>query len=267
MLDWYSFCITNKYMKTIHTNKNFKVRFKKFGLLLFFILQIILIEACQFKAVEHEFSVSDAIRTSHAEKLLQGQDNPAEEFNGDANFSRYISNYLKKQNKKLDHDAVTNALMQISRIHGDDPVFLLAVIKTESSFNHNAVGSVGEVGLMQIKPETAEWVSKKNNIAWRGATALKDPTYNILIGSHYFQYLKKSLKKQSADRYVNAYNIGLTALRRLDQNKLKERQYYNRVITNYSQIYSQLKKIKIKIAGEPKPKLRATGFSLSKMMD
>ena len=231
----------------IQKSKLFSAYFKKFNLFLFFSFLIIGIEACQTKIVEHEFSVSDAIRAAQSRKLLeQNDDGSTLEFNGDPNFSRYISSYIEDQNKTINSDQLTNSLLNISRRHGDDPVFLLAVIKTESKFNQNAIGSVGEVGLMQIRPETAEWICQRNNLAWRGATALKDPSYNVLLGSYYFQYLKKALKDHQANRYITAYNMGLTALKHRSQEKLKENDYFARVAANYAQIYSELKKIKYK---------------------
>ena len=93
-----------------------------------------------------------------------------------------------------------------------------------------------------IRPETAEWVCLKNKIAWRGANALKDPEYNLLIGSYYFQYLKLALKSKSI-KYITAYNMGLTKLNRLS-DQLTEHEYFERVVKNYLSIYSELKRIK-----------------------
>lgn len=40
-----------------------------------------------------------------------------------------------------------------------DPALCLAVIKTESGFREDAVSPAGAIGLMQITPETMEWLS------------------------------------------------------------------------------------------------------------
>ena len=218
--------------------------FKKFNLFVFFTIQIVFIEACQYQIAEHDLLLSDEIRNVHARQLLQTKDTgPAKDFNGDPNFNRYIAAYLESQNRSLNSESFTRSLLSISRTQSYDPVFLLAVIKTESQFNQNAIGSVGEVGLMQIKPDTAEWVCLKNNIAWRGASALKDPEYNLLIGSYYFQYLKKRVNSKS-HKYVTAYNMGLSAMFRAPPERLKESDYFERVISNYLAIYSELKRIK-----------------------
>ena len=41
-----------------------------------------------------------------------------------------------------------------------DPYFIAAVINTESGFDASAVSSAGAQGLMQIMPETAEWIAR-----------------------------------------------------------------------------------------------------------
>lgn len=55
-----------------------------------------------------------------------------------------------------------------------------AIIRYESSYNPNAVGGVGEIGLMQIRPETAK------HLGYKGTTAgLHDPETNIRYGVKY----------------------------------------------------------------------------------
>lgn len=201
------------------------------------------------KPADHMASMQDEIRKNHAEELLQVANPESEEsisaFDGDRDFPRYIAQYLQKRNKKLDSEKFTRTLLSVSQNHAYDPIFLLAVIKTESSFNFNAVGSVGEIGLMQLKPDTAAWICKKKNIQWKGAKALKDPEYNILIGAHYFRYLRNSVDAQSL-KYVNAYNMGLTSMKRTPSSDLKKHPYFGKVVKNYLSIYAELKKIKDK---------------------
>jgi soluble lytic murein transglycosylase len=219
---------------------------RKFNLFLFFSLQVLFIEACHLKLDDQDIRLTDEIRNSHAEQLLHTEDLATlREFNGDRHFNRYIAQFIEKRNKRgaIDADKFTSSLLNISRMHAYDPIFLLAVIQTESSFNPNAVGTVGEVGLMQLKPETAEWICDKNNIVWRGANALKDPEYNLLLGSYYFQYLRRTLRSESY-KYITAYNMGLSGLSKADEEKLKENNYFSKVIGNYISIYSELKKIK-----------------------
>lgn len=42
-----------------------------------------------------------------------------------------------------------------------DPLLIMALIKVESNFREHAVSYAGAVGLMQVMPETATWISEK----------------------------------------------------------------------------------------------------------
>jgi len=252
-------------LKTSSTKKS---SLGRFGLLFFLSLQIVFIEACQIPSApppEVHYSIDDAIRSTHANRLLEGESKLTADFNGDAQFRQYIKSYIEAQNNTIDSEKLTNTLVSVGRRFNEDPVFLLAVIKTESKFNQNAIGSVGEVGLMQIRPETAEWICAKYNIAWKGAEALKDPSYNVLVGSFYFQYLKNTLNKSKPVRYITAYNTGLGTLKKMSPEKLQQREYFTRVITNYIGIYASLKRIKA--ANGSNTEVAATDSSRSEMLD
>lgn len=82
---------------------------------------------------------------------------------------------------------------------------IYAVIYTESKFDQNAVSSAGAVGLMQLMPDTMDWLSRlKGESAPTGDIA--DPKTNIKYGTYYLSYLY--------DRFGNwetaiaAYNAG-----------------------------------------------------------
>jgi soluble lytic murein transglycosylase-like protein len=63
---------------------------------------------------------------------------------------------------------------------GLPPAIADAVVKVESGFNPNAVGGVGEVGLMQVRPETAAMLGYQG-----GVTGLLDPETNVRFGVTY----------------------------------------------------------------------------------
>ncbi len=193
----------------------------------------------------HGFNLSESARTHHARQLLNTDygTSVAKEFESDTKFASYLAKYIANENAKIDSHEMSQSLFQVSRDYFYDPVFLLAVAKTESQFNPNAVGLAGEIGLMQIKPDTAEWICLKRKIDWKGADALKNPAYNILVGAAYFDYLKKKLRSKNA-HYINAYNMGLTNLQRLPAQSQIDHPYYERVLTNYISIYKELKKIR-----------------------
>ncbi|MCB0393946.1 MAG: lytic transglycosylase domain-containing protein [Bdellovibrionales bacterium] len=128
---------------------------------------------------------------------------------------------------KLSQSIVTHSLK-----NSIDPFFTLAIIKTESSFRPNTVGTVGEIGLMQIRPETAMWISKKKGIKWRGRSALFNPAYNVEIGTAYFSYLISRFSKDTK-QFIQAYNLGPTKLIRMSKNGTAPVIYFNKVIKHY----------------------------------
>ena len=91
-----------------------------------------------------------------------------------------------------------------SNRYGIDVYVTLAVIGTESGFNPRAVSYKGAVGLMQLMPSTAEWVSEKLNVEYN-YDALLDAEYNIMLGTYYLSYLLKSFDYEYA---IAAYNAG-----------------------------------------------------------
>jgi soluble lytic murein transglycosylase len=192
-----------------------------------------------------QYTQDDSRRMQHAKELLSNQylSSDIADFNGDEEFTDYLKSYIISENSKIDSKKMTEALVKASHQNHYDPVFLLAIIKTESRFNPIAIGTSGEVGLMQIKPSTAKWICKKSGFAWKGSAALKDPVYNLQVGSLYFKYLKKSLKSKSA-HYINAYNMGINNLYRLPASSRISHPYYSRVMHNYIYIYQELQKIK-----------------------
>ncbi len=201
-------------------------------------------QGCQTQSKKDNY-LNDVSRTQQAKILLKHDyaKSVAKEFEKDVHFAKYLERYIAQENSKLNAEALSESLLKASRDHFYDPVFLLAVVKTESQFNPYAKGTHGEIGLMQIKPDTAEWICEKKKIKWLGAAALNNPSYNVLVGSLYFAYLKKSLKTENA-HYINAYNLGLHNLQRLPAGERLKHPYYDKVLNNYLTIYLELKKIR-----------------------
>lgn len=143
---------------------------------------------------------------------------------------------------------ITNELISESKKRDMDPIFVLAIIQTESQFNTYAKGTSGEIGLMQILPQTGEWISKKYNIPMTTSNALYDPITNIKIGIAYFALLRSQFESR-AHHYVPAYNMGPKNLRKVardianegaDEKDLLNGAYGSKVMKNYRMIYQQL---------------------------
>lgn len=142
---------------------------------------------------------------------------------------------------------ITEILITESHNQELDPIFVLAVIQTESNFNTDARGDAGEIGLMQILPKTGEWIAKRNKIPWKGPSSLYDPVTNIRIGIAYFAHLREEFSSR-AYHYLPAYNMGPKNMRRVSRTigsiskdgRIIKRDYAMRVMKNYASIYEQL---------------------------
>lgn len=124
-----------------------------------------------------------------------------------------------------------------SKQHQIDPYLILAMIKTESSFRIKVVSYKGAVGLMQLLPDTAYYISdKRSDLNLNKRNELFDPVANIRVGINYFAYLKD--KFNGNEKYaIMAYNFGPTNLKKyLSRNYSLPSFYYNRVMANYKNI-------------------------------
>ena len=89
-----------------------------------------------------------------------------------------------------------------------EPSLVYAVIRSESSFRPQAKSTAGAMGLMQLTPETFQWLQTKVNPGEpMDDTALNDPKVNIRYGV----YLLSLLRSQYDDETVVlcAYNAGM----------------------------------------------------------
>ena len=87
-----------------------------------------------------------------------------------------------------------------------DPALIAAVIYTESHFRHQT-SPAGAVGLMQLLPETADYIAQKSGGTQFERDDLATPQINIAYGSWYLRYL---LDKYGGNEVlaVAAYNGG-----------------------------------------------------------
>lgn len=133
---------------------------------------------------------------------------------------------------------IARAVLMAARQYQMDPLLLVALIRTESKFNPHAKGKHGEIGLMQIKPETAAWVARKNKIPWRGADELRNSEYNIRLGVAYLAMLRKKFSHHSRD-YLAAYNMGSKKLRNLKKQGNKPKEYADKIMSYYEFLRGQ----------------------------
>lgn len=132
---------------------------------------------------------------------------------------------------------VARAILAESQRHGFDPLLMLAVIQNESGFDPSVIGGHGEIGLMQLKPDTAEWIARKTRVQWNGSESLHDPVINVRLGAAYLAMLREEFG-YSKDLYLAAYNMGSRNVRRiLSTTKASPQIYAQRTTQHYSKIY------------------------------
>ncbi len=137
---------------------------------------------------------------------------------------------------------LTDLIWSKSKAWGIDPLLILALIKTESSFLWKAESYRGAKGLMQILPSTGEWLARRRGIKWAGAHSLYHPTTNVRLGLAYLFEL--ILKFKDVKRAIIAYNLGENELRlRIKEGERIPTRYLNSVMENYRLILKMAQNI------------------------
>lgn len=114
---------------------------------------------------------------------------------------RIIKRYAPRHRDPL---TLAEAIVAEAETQNYDPLFVAAVIKSESAFNALARSHKGAQGLMQIMPATGRWLAQEAMVP-RGS--LTDPGHNLELG---VRYLKQLEAQYNGDRVFTliAYNWG-----------------------------------------------------------
>lgn len=100
-----------------------------------------------------------------------------------------------------------NYIKQYSKTYSLDASLIASIINVESSYNQNAKSNKGAMGLMQILPSTAHWISQTYpTIDYTNSQQLFEPQTNIQLGCKYLKYLLDKFEHQ--DIAIIAYNAG-----------------------------------------------------------
>jgi soluble lytic murein transglycosylase-like protein len=130
---------------------------------------------------------------------------------------------------------LTNVIYSEARKYHYNPLFLVSIILTESTFKKYEVSPKGAAGLMQLAPVTGADVAPRAGVKWKGTHTLMEPESNIKLGSYllFSQILKyKDIKKALA-----AYNMGESGLRGyIREHRTLPRQYYEKVLDTYKKL-------------------------------
>ena len=136
-------------------------------------------------------------------------------------------------------------IKEVSAKYDISAALISSVANVESSFRANRVSSKGAKGIMQLMPETAEWLCSKMGLLYE-EDRLFDGEYSINLGGYYLSYLSSLFENE--DCVICAYNAG--------QNKVKQwlsDSNYSTdgvTLTNipYTETANYLKKVKINLS-------------------
>jgi soluble lytic murein transglycosylase-like protein len=127
---------------------------------------------------------------------------------------------------------LTNVIYSESHKYRYDPMFILAIILTESSFKRGQESSIGAKGLMQVVPFVGKDVAERTGTEWAGSNTLFEPETNIKLGT--FHFFEQVLKFKDIKKALLSYNLGETRLRgMLKKNEPLPKVYLNKVLENY----------------------------------
>jgi soluble lytic murein transglycosylase-like protein len=123
----------------------------------------------------------------------------------DSNVSTYAPE--AKTSKASQQKKLESMTRRIAKKHGVPADLAVAVVTIESRWNHKARGRAGEVGLMQIKPQTARGIGYKGSVK-----ALYNPETNLTWG---MKYLAEAHRRADGNLCgtILRYNAGIYAKR------------------------------------------------------
>jgi soluble lytic murein transglycosylase len=212
-----------------------------------FILTLFLINNLALSATDISrslASIKQNLRVDHARELLGKRYNRSivstfEKHKGlEKNILATVSKRLPAKYKSQ-ASKITETIIKEATAHKLDPYFVMAVISGESSFNPRAIGPVGEIGMMQLRPATAEWMAHKIKMKWKGERSLRDPVTNIRLGTAYIAWLREKFDNHS-QLYLAAYNMGPKSVKTALNKNVWPKDYPRHVMKRYLAFYKSI---------------------------
>ena len=120
----------------------------------------------------------------------------------EAAYQKIVDNHPIYYKDLIDQYAAENNLQ---------PAFVAAIILNESSFRTDAESNVGARGLMQLMPDTAEWISGKLGDSYYSFDHMWEAEQNIRYGCWYLNYLSKLFRGDPVTM-ASAYHAGQTTV-------------------------------------------------------
>lgn len=117
---------------------------------------------------------------------------------------KYLGSYVQKIVYPIRH---SEYIEEYAYEYNLDPWLVVSVIWVESKFDEKAISNKDARGLMQITPETGEWISKKMKLKDFNSKQLYEPETNIKLGCWYLDNLKTQFDNELPVA-IAAYNGG-----------------------------------------------------------
>ena len=104
--------------------------------------------------------------------------------------------------------AYLNEIRTVSDEFDLNPYYVLSIIRCESNFDPKALSRKGAAGLMQIMPNTGEWIAHKLGMDdVYSQDLLYDPVTNIRMGCWYLRFIRGRVGDDPGT-VAAAYNAG-----------------------------------------------------------
>lgn len=120
-----------------------------------------------------------------------------------AGFLFFSGNVLYSRLFPLEYEEI---IEEYASEYGVDPYLVYGLIHTESRFQTTAISPAGAMGLMQITPETGDFIAKRLQMKDYEESMLYVPEVNIRMGIYYLSYLEESFPVK--ETRLAAYNAG-----------------------------------------------------------
>lgn len=120
---------------------------------------------------------------------------------------------------------ILSYILLYSSMYSVDPLLVRAVIEVESRGNIHQTGAAGEIGLMQLLPESFPHLNHKK---------LENPKLNIQMGVKYLAEMKKYCPHQEDMTWLVCYNAGVGGASKFKFPK--KFVYYKKVMKEYERL-------------------------------
>jgi soluble lytic murein transglycosylase len=153
-----------------------------------------------------------------------------------------IVQYLKDKKVRTSDErlkVIASSVYDEAQDYEIDYRLVLAVMKIESNFKHDAVSKRGARGLLQIKPSLAKHISKEAGVTIKGTKCLNEPEKNIRIGVSHLSWLMERF--DNVKSALHAYNVGWGKVRTVaSEEDGPDTRFTRKVLFEYQQIRAVL---------------------------